>query len=654
MTGDSSVGYSNYPIIALSDTIYTGNTSGIAQISYTNSTGSNIRFSYSWSANSGPSDTWGSGKCHLSSNLDGLLDQNGGAAIHNLMPGATLTFDISVQDCNSGQDEIGITFHSPLSGQSASNLALTASSATQTQGQGSVSAQLTDANSAPVSGRAITFQSDSSYGTTTLGSGVTDSTGTATVSTASLGVGSYQMTASYAGDAAYADANSNTVNITIIPNITPSNLALVFSQDGGASWASGGSVLLGRALMLKASVNPIAATGIVVFKLTNTTTAEIITSPAQTVTNGNTTFTTAPLTSLGAYTVQASFTASSSNYSNSTSATLSLSTQHVNPLSTGTTGATVMASVRAVTQVTQIQTQRISQRLERLHDDDIPSYSNGIGILLPNNATGFSDPAQDYALRNTDATAAIDKNFDAVSMGIAKGQKADGVFSALPFNVWTSGSVQFGHQTSADGASNDHFSTTGLGAGADMKLSSKVRGGIAVSFSGNSTRLNGDGSSSKALLMTGAGYSSWRVTDHVFIDTLLGYGDARFTSHRYDSNAGSFFNGARKGSMAFGALSVSYDQKAGALKYAVYTHADFTYSKLNAFSENGDPNYTLALQKTSFASQSTSLGLRGQYDFAMSWGTLSPLARLEYSHTFNGKFMQNMAYMPSTPSLACA
>ena len=646
VNGDSVIIASTYPLIILGYPYASYSDPNLtADITYTNTTSSAIHFSYSWSPDQYPSDNWGYSKCQITSNLDDLLNQNGGTATHTLGPGSTLTFHVSVSDCGTMSDIITITFNSPLAGQSASAIALTSSAPIQQKGQGNVIAVLTDTNGAPVSGKTITFQAGNSGSTPPLGTAVTDSTGTATLSTARLNVGSYSIVATYDGDAAYAYAIADPLAITIVPDITSSSLNLVFSQDGGTSWLSGGSVLLGRPLLLKASVSPAAATGAVVVTLTNTITSEIVTSPAQTVANGSATFATAPLTSLGSYTLQASFTASSASYSNSTSATLSLSTLHTNPLTSGSTGAAIMASARAVVQAAQIVTQRVSQRLERLHDDDVPTYSNGIGLIVPSTASGFSDVAKDYALRNTDAAQAIDKNFDNAGMGIAKGQRADHIFSELPFSVWTSGSVMFGHQSAADGGSNDHVSTSGLGIGADMQLMSLVKGGIAVSFSNTSTQLNGDGSNIKGLLVTGTSYASWHITDHVFIDTLLGYGDVRFSSHRYDSMASSFLDGNRTGSIIFGGLSLSYDRKIGALKYATYSRADFSASRLNAFNENGDRNYTLALQKIRFASQSTSIGLRGQYDFAMSWGIISPLARLEYSHIFNGRFLQNISYV---------
>jgi len=125
---------------------------------------------------------------------------------------------------------------------------------------------------------------------------------------------------------------------------------------------------------------------------------------------------------------------------------------------------------------------------------------------------------------------------------------------------------------------------------------------------------------------------------------MIGYGSTRLTSHRYDSTATSFLDGTRTGSILFGSLTVSYDQKKGAFKYATYARADASYTKLNAFTENGDANYSLAFDKMSAASQSTAIGFRGQIDFAKSWGIISPLARIEYNHIFNGKFLQNISY----------
>jgi outer membrane autotransporter protein len=53
-----------------------------------------------------------------------------------------------------------------------------------------------------------------------------------------------------------------------------------------------------------------------------------------------------------------------------------------------------------------------------------------------------------------------------------------------------------------------------------------------------------------------------------------------------------------------------------------------------------------------FHSLGGTAGLRGSYDLPMSWGVLTPNARVEYRHTIDGAFQQAMNYTDIGPSVS--
>ena len=221
-----------------------------------------------------------------------------------------------------------------------------------------------------------------------------------------------------------------------------------------------------------------------------------------------------------------------------------------------------------------------------------------------------------------------------------------GLLEKSPIKVWTAGSVIFGGvQVSSLGVvSKSYFTLAGLTAGVDTQIMNGLRGGFAMSYSGEAADLGSDGSRMNTRGVTGSLYGSWRVQGGVFLDGSLGYGDLNFSTRRYDANAASFITGQRRGKMVFGSLALTYDAKMGPLKYSPYARLDVIDATLNAYREVGDEYWILAYDKAGLGSRSLVLGLRGQYDFEQPWGVISPTWRLEYRRALSGELTQMMTY----------
>ena len=65
---------------------------------------------------------------------------------------------------------------------------------------------------------------------------------------------------------------------------------------------------------------------------------------------------------------------------------------------------------------------------------------------------------------------------------------------------------------------------------------------------------------------------------------------------------------------------------------------------LDAYTEAGAADWVLRYASSTVAAQGLILGLRGQYDQPMTWGTLSPTARIQFRHGMSSRVSQSMGY----------
>ena len=82
----------------------------------------------------------------------------------------------------------------------------------------------------------------------------------------------------------------------------------------------------------------------------------------------------------------------------------------------------------------------------------------------------------------------------------------------------------------------------------------------------------------------------------------------------------------------------------GNVKIAPYISGDFTSVSLGGYSEQGPSAQLLSYNAMDFTALSGAVGLRGSIDLPMSFGILSPNARVEYKQTSQSAFDQSMYY----------
>ena len=233
-------------------------------------------------------------------------------------------------------------------------------------------------------------------------------------------------------------------------------------------------------------------------------------------------------------------------------------------------------------------------------------------------------PADDASTRQADAGQA--------------GQPAKG-----GLGVWTAGAVDWGRRD-AQGQLDYRFSTSGVSAGVDMAVSDRWVAGVGLGYGHDRTKVGDNGTLSEADSYVGALYGSWRATDDLIVDGVLGYGSLAFDSRRWSSDAGEFAFGERSGSVLFGSASVALERSAAGLSWAPYARVQFGKVDLDGFTENGAGVFALKYDAMTVDSLATALGASFDWNLQRRSGLLTPNLRVEWRHEFESADDQTVSY----------
>ena len=326
------------------------------------------------------------------------------------------------------------------------------------------------------------------------------------------------------------------------------------------------------------------------------------------------------------------------------------------------------AQVESTRRFAQTQSRNFLQRTEQLHNgggsgkarmgvslgilDMRRSVSGAFGMGTPtdelelvdrmrgrpgNYATGF-DPRSAMNARSANAGADSPE-------GSEQGEAPSGSSAERPVGsvaVWTGGQLALGTRNRTNDRDKISIATSGLSAGADIKLSPDVTvglgGGIGFDDSeigDNAARLHGRSS-------VAAAYGSTAPFPGMFVDFVIGYGDLRFKTRRIVD--GALTRGSRDGSMWFGAASTGIDRISGNLRWSLYGRGEWLSGTLDAYRENGAGIMDLRFDKRDANSLAGVLGGRFELDKRLLIGNFRPRVRLEWSHEFQDSSAQFLDY----------
>ncbi|MEP7032226.1 MAG: autotransporter outer membrane beta-barrel domain-containing protein, partial [Pseudolabrys sp.] len=209
---------------------------------------------------------------------------------------------------------------------------------------------------------------------------------------------------------------------------------------------------------------------------------------------------------------------------------------------------------------------------------------------------------------------------------------------------WTSGSVQFGSATSNGALEGSKFTTSGLTAGVDIRPTDALIVGLAIGYGADRSDVGINGSRSDSSSLSAALYACMRLFNPIFLDAALGYGTLDYNNRRFVTGEGTFAEGRRQGSYIYGAAKLSAELQRGRFKFSPYVLAEFNSTSLDGYSETGSTLSLLTYDSMKFNAVTGVVGLRGSIDIPMSFGTLTPNARIEYRSTSTSAFDQALYY----------
>lgn len=395
----------------------------------------------------------------------------------------------------------------------------------------------------------------------------------------------------------------------------------------------------GDSVTLTATLTPNTATGQITFKNGGKDLGTIA------AVSGKASITIARISARETYAIQAIYSGDE-RWNGVASAVINLTTpQRPDPANDPKVRAILATQASSLQQVTSMQMDQVHRRLETLHSDDQPDYSHGISFGMMQ-ALASPDPASSVKPITGDLPNSGQISTQPLPQP-EKDRTSAVLFSAQqPFRFWTSGSVMFGNtNVTALGETNrTHLTISGVTIGVDTKLVDNVKAGFAFSLSAQRATIGTDTSDVKSRAITSAAYASWKLTPHVFIDGLIGYGEFNLDHKRMSDDAGTTLSGSRRGQTLFTSVAASYEWRLDQFKFAPYARFDLLQANLGKSTETGDPAWTLTFDSQNFSSHAAVLGLRTQYDIAIGDTIISPMGRFEYRQISTSGLQQSLGY----------
>jgi uncharacterized protein YhjY with autotransporter beta-barrel domain len=259
----------------------------------------------------------------------------------------------------------------------------------------------------------------------------------------------------------------------------------------------------------------------------------------------------------------------------------------------------------------------------------------------PTGVTGAMGLRTPTGSRSGMATGSATSASTAAAVGAVADESGDtGPRKIGSIAIWSGGAISVGTRDATTRRTKLSISSSGLSAGADLKLSDDLTVGAGGGGGEERTRVGtADAGHLTADTWVGAAYGSFRPTPGAFIDGVLGYGDLSFNTRRA-ALGGSLAVGHRNGSMLFGSLSAGIDQSTGRLSYSLYGRAEYLNAKLRAYAETGAGVYSLTFDPRTLESLTSVAGGRA----TLHLGAFAPRARFEWRHEFNQASPQLLDY----------
>lgn len=203
---------------------------------------------------------------------------------------------------------------------------------------------------------------------------------------------------------------------------------------------------------------------------------------------------------------------------------------------------------------------------------------------------------------------------------------------AKPFSFYVTAAGDKGEDDGNSDATGYHYNSVGGTLGFDYQLNAQLALGAVFSYSSPNVKLDGGAGHYDTDSYQGAVYASY-TSDHWVADALAGYGRTSYDldrpgiidTIRGNTHANSFSLAAK----------AAYLFDLGLLRAGPLAGFTYTHSKVNGYTESGDPLLTFNVGSQALASLTGSAGVQVRLPFEVAGHAINPYFNLTAEHDFH-------------------
>ncbi|MGL6462909.1 autotransporter domain-containing protein, partial [Aeromonas hydrophila] len=296
------------------------------------------------------------------------------------------------------------------------------------------------------------------------------------------------------------------------------------------------------------------------------------------------------------------------------------------------------AQTRTAERFASTQMDNFNRRLEQLHQTNCDRTSFNASLRKDDRDVPLGEIAKAIHSQQGEPTYQTQLEKDKAVTSVQNGCKQD----ALAF--WSDGFVNVG-STHALGAQDNSFTTLGLSAGFDYRISPTAIVGIGIGIGNDRSDIGKNNTRNDGDAIGIATYLSLSQVPQVYVDGLLGYNRIRLDSRRYITGSDDdFASGSRGADQFFASLTASYEYRNGPLSLAPYSRLNASTTLMEAYRENGGGIYGLSYEGHRQENFTSYLGVRTSYDLMAPLGVVTPKIGLAWGHNFSRSSDYKMRY----------
>lgn len=216
------------------------------------------------------------------------------------------------------------------------------------------------------------------------------------------------------------------------------------------------------------------------------------------------------------------------------------------------------------------------------------------------------------------------------------GASADENPSMSRLGMFINGSGSFGDRDTTESELGFDFTTEGISAGADYRITDELVLGGALGYVSNGMDFESSRGDQDITGYTLSAYGTWYQSENTYIDGILSYGTNTFDMTRHiqfgatDVKAQGDTDGTEM------ALSVGggYDFNQDALNFGPFARLNYIKARIDSFEENFAGGLELVYDSQEVDSLTSLIGGQATYVVSTGYGVITPQARFEWAHEF--------------------